>query len=143
VILLDANVIVRFLIGAVEPGSERGAELARDLFERAEQGEFVLTTTETAMHETAYVLTSKQIYGVPSEIVADQLAQVVKLPCMHLKRDVRKRLLDAIDLWKRHRVLGLADALLATLAMDEGYELASFDRHFDRIDGLRRWTSEI
>ena len=51
----------------------------------------------------------------------------------------KNRYLRALDLYANDPVIGLADAIIAATALEQGFELATLDAHFDRIPGLTRW----
>lgn len=49
----------------------------------------------------------------------------------------------AFDLWEAHPKLEFSDAVIAARCEHGDFELASFDRHFDRLDHLRRWQPTL
>ena len=46
----------------------------------------------------------------------------------------------ALDLWEEHPKLEFSDAVIAARCEQHDLDLASFDRHFDQLDHLRRWS---
>lgn len=44
----------------------------------------------------------------------------------------------ATNILSAHPALGFEDALLAANAIELKTEIVSYDRHFDRVDGVRR-----
>jgi predicted nucleic acid-binding protein len=139
VIFLDSNVIIRYLLGPVDKGAEKNAAAAKRLIDAVERGDAVVTTTEVVLHEVAYVLTSKKEYDLPSADVAALLATLLRMPNVRFPRGDKQRFLRALDLWATHPNLGLADCIVATTAILRDAELATFDRGFDRLPGLKRW----
>jgi predicted nucleic acid-binding protein len=138
-ILLDTNYFIRFLVAPATPELRRMAEAAQSLLSAAERGEVEITTTEVVLHEVAFVLASKRHYALPAGEIAGKMAAILRLPAFRLPRGEKRRYLDALDLWSRHPALGFADALVATTAISREAESATFDRHFNRFAGLKRW----
>jgi predicted nucleic acid-binding protein len=73
--LVDANVIVRLLLG--EPRAQ--ALRASALFERAARGELTLVLHPAVLAEVIYVLTSPRLAAQPRHAVADALRGLVGL----------------------------------------------------------------
>ena len=138
-ILLDANIFLRYIVTPSTPEIRVMAETAKALLASVERGEEEITTTEVVLHEVAYVLASKTHYGLPASEITTALATILRLPGFRLPRGEKKRFLRALDLWETYPALGLADALIATTAMTRGAALATFARDFDRIPDLTRW----
>jgi predicted nucleic acid-binding protein len=100
------------------------------------------TTSEVVIHETCYLLTSRNVYNVPSGDVVDWMRDLIHLPNLTFPGDDKAIYLRALDLWEEHPRLGFADAVIAARCERYGHELASFDRHFDALHGVRRWQPE-
>ena len=139
-IIVDTNVFLRFLTTPVTPEDQQMAEAARGLFEAVERGDETITTTDVVLHEVTYLLVGRGHYAHTVEAVATAFREILNFPGFWLPQESRRRYLDALDLWERFPTLGFADALLAVIALETESELASFDRDFDRVPGLRRWT---
>lgn len=142
-ILLDANMILRYLAQPTTPAVRAQAETARALFAAVQRREIEVTTTEVVLHEVAYVLASKHLYGMAAGDIAASLKVILRLPNFKLPDGQKRRYLRALDLYANDPVLGLADAIIAATALEQGIELASFDAHFDRIPGLVRWQRPV
>lgn len=132
---LDTNVFVRFLTGDHIIMSQA----CEALFVEIEQGFQEAATCEAVIMEVVYVLRSKDIYGLTPEEVRDRLRPVLSLPGLRISnRDVY---LHALDLIVDHPFLDIEDAVcVAHMAQSGITEIYSFDRHFDRIDVVRRVT---
>jgi predicted nucleic acid-binding protein len=136
-IFLDANFFLRALTRSNDPGVMRLNEIAGDLFRQAERGEIELTTCDAVVAEVAFILTSKAHYQLSAADAAGRIATLLRLRGVKL-RD--KRIVqEALDLWTEHPSLGFVDALVASYALRFGAELATFDRHFDRLSEIPRW----
>ncbi len=48
--------------------------------------------------------------------------------------------LRAVEIWAQHPRLEFSDSVIAARCEAEGHELATFDRHFGRIEGLAQWA---
>jgi predicted nucleic acid-binding protein len=129
-VAVDANVVVRFLTG--DPPDM--AQTAADLFAAADRGEIGLELDEIVLAETVWVLHS--FYGQPAADIARTLQQLLSHAAIHV--DDEALLIEALALFAEHNV-DFADALLAARMRRRGTtDVVSFDRHFDRLPGIRR-----
>lgn len=129
---VDANVLLRFLVG--DPPEM--AEQARRLFEAVDRGEIQLVLEEIVVAEVVWVLES--FYGHPR----GQIAEVLRSLLGHegVLVDDRAGLLQALTTYADQGI-DFADALLATNMQRRGLrELFSFDRDFDRLPAVDRRT---
>jgi predicted nucleic acid-binding protein len=138
-IFVDSNVILRYFISSSEPHLIQLRRKAVALFDAVGRGELAITTSEVVLHEVAYVLTSKRIYGVPRADVADYLTIIVNLPGMKLPRGEKRLFLQAIDSFGRHPNIKMADALVLARAQKQRIPLATFDRALDRLPYAESW----
>jgi predicted nucleic acid-binding protein len=132
-LLLDTSIVIRYVTG--EPAA--AAERARGLFAAAEAGRLELILTDVAFIETGFVLWRALNLG-RSVVIAylDSLLQAPGVVPEH-----REVLQKCLELFQRHSI-GLVDAYLAAGTMAAGVDgVASFDRDFDRVPGLRRIES--
>ncbi|MCC6233319.1 MAG: PIN domain-containing protein [Verrucomicrobiales bacterium] len=129
-LILDANVLVRFLVQDVP----QQAKAARKLVEQAESGALLLVVDPMIIAETVYVLTS--FYKKPREAVADALMAFVQSDGVSVAEE--SRLVDALRRFQRSSV-DFADAWLAATAAETHREVASFDRDLDRFADVKRF----
>lgn len=129
---IDADVIVRFLTGD-DPQKQLAA--AR-LLEHAEQGLVELHTPVTTIADVVYVLTSPRLYRIDrSELSA---MMVALLQATRIKIQNREAVIKALTLFGGSK-LDFGDALIAASMLEEGIDvLYSYDRDFDKLEGLRR-----
>jgi predicted nucleic acid-binding protein len=128
-VFCDTNVLVRILTGD-PPAQARSAARA---LEAAGEGRFVLIVPDIVVAEVAYVLTSS---GIETPRAAGLVERLLDLPGVEVVDEVLLR--DALMLWSQDRP-DFADAYLAALARrisDSG--VLSFDRDFDRVEGVTR-----
>ena len=123
-VLIDANVLLRYLTGDPQELADR----ARMLLERAERGELVLVLTPLTVAECVWVL--KSFYKHPLVDIADALQRVLALD--GLRTPGLGLVSDALSSMARHNV-DFADAYLAEQGRAEGMDVATFDRDFRRL----------
>lgn len=102
-VLLDANVLLRYLIGDPQGMADR----ARTLLERAERGELVLILTPLILAECVWVL--KSFYKHSLADIANALQRVLALDGLRTQR--LDLVSDALSSMARHNV-DFADAYL-------------------------------
>lgn len=129
-LILDANVLVRFLVQDVP----EQARAASKLVGRAESGEVRLIIDPMIIAESVYVLTS--FYKRPREVVADVLLSFVQSEGIASLEAAR--IVDALRRFKRTSV-DFADAWLAASGAECHREVASFDRDLDRFPDIERF----
>lgn len=128
-LLLDANVLVRFL---VQDDLKHGAA-ATSLFEKAERREIVLHLDVLAIAEAVYVLTG--VYGRTRGEVANALLAVIEnggvetAECDQVADALRRFGTVPVD---------FPDAWLAARSAQEDRPVASFDRDFDKFKDVKR-----
>jgi predicted nucleic acid-binding protein len=127
---LDTNVILRHLLGDHPEHSPRSTAYLR----RVEAGELQVQTADTVIFETVFTL--ERFYKLKKESIRDVLLPLLDLPGIVLPGKTRFDLV--FDLYVKHN-LSFPDAYHATLAQHLGLaDILSFDRGFDRVEGIRR-----
>lgn len=138
-IFIDSNVLLRYFISTSEPHLLQLRHKAVALFNAVERGELTITISEVVLHEVAYVLTSKRLYGLPRSEVAAYLATIVSLPGMRLARGEMSLFLQAIDYFGKHTSIKMADALVIARAERQRIPLATFDKALNRLPYAESW----
>ncbi|HEY5992374.1 MAG TPA: PIN domain-containing protein [Candidatus Udaeobacter sp.] len=128
-LLLDTNVIVRFLTGDHPTHSPR----SRKLFARAAAGDVTLVVTDLALAETAWVLQS--FYSLDRDAIAAALKDLIESTGIEVQN--KARLLSALRNFAQTNV-NFVDAYHAAIAAAESVGIASFDRDFDQLAGVKR-----
>ena len=128
-LLLDTNVIIRFLTGDHPTHSPR----SRNLFARAAAGEVSLVLTDLALAETAWVLES--FYSLDRAAIAAALKGVVESSGIVVPN--KAILLSALQNFAQTDV-NFVDAYHAAVATAESISIASFDRDLDQFAGIKR-----
>ena len=128
-LLLDTNVIVRFLTGDHPAHSPR----SRNLFARAAAGDVTVVVTELALAETVWVLQS--FYKLDRSAIAAALRHLIESAGIEVQN--KARLLSALRNFAQTDV-NFMDAYHAAIAAAESIGIASFDRGFDKFAGVKR-----
>ena len=129
-LLLDANVLVRFLV----QDDPRQSAAATALLEKAEHREVVLMLEAMVVAEVVCVLLGR--YGRSRGEVSSVLLSIIQnVGVETLERDV---VTDALQRFAAVKV-DFSDAWLAARAAQLGHAVASFDRDFDKFKDIRRF----
>jgi predicted nucleic acid-binding protein len=128
-LLLDTNVIVRFLTGDHPAHSPR----SRKLFARAAAGDVTLVVTDLALAETAWVLQS--FYSLDRDAITAALKDLIESTGIEVQN--KAILLSALRNFAQIEV-NFVDAYHAAVAATESVGIASFDRDFDQFAGVKR-----
>lgn len=131
---VDANIFIRALIvEAPEVSARCGA-----LFERADNEEVSLFTSEAIIAEVVYVLSSARIYRVPRADVAAKLRPL--LLCRGLMLEHKASVLAAIDLYESS-TLDFEDCLSVQHVLRQKLDgIYSYDRGFRPTLGVQRFV---
>jgi predicted nucleic acid-binding protein len=124
VYICDANIVIRFL----QWDHEKLSPLAKEVFQKSQDGDHVLYFTASCVAEIIWVLTS--YYEQNQREVARILFEFLQRPGIRLEHP--KATLAALEDLGRKSVDYL-DALQARLAIEKGYSVMSFDRD------LKKW----
>lgn len=128
-LLLDTNVIVRFLTGDHPVHSPR----SRKLFARAAAGDVTLVVTDLALAETVWVLQS--FYSLDRDAITAALKGLIESRGIEIRN--KAILLGALRNFAQTDV-DFVDAYHAAIAAAESVGIMSFDRDFDQFAGVKR-----
>jgi predicted nucleic acid-binding protein len=129
---LDTNVIVRYATG----DDEEKARACLGLLTRLERGEETVVTTDLAIAEAVFTLESPRRYGLGRQRIREVLEPIIALRGLGLPR--KALYARAFDLYCRHNI-SFPDAFSAAYMEAHGLsEVYSYDRDFDRVEGLKR-----
>lgn len=129
-LILDANILVRFL---VQDDPKRRTAVNK-LMSDAQAGALELHLDPMIVAEVVYVLTGS--YKKPRVDVANLLIAIVKSPCVKAAQE--PELVDALVRFRDHGV-DFADAWLAARAAKMQHAIASFDRDLDKFKDITRF----
>ncbi len=128
--LLDANVLVRFLV----QDDPKQSAAAMALFEKAERREVRLHLDALVVGETVYVLMGRYERD-RSEVVNVLLALIQNVGIETLEAEV---VTDALQRFAATKV-DFSDAWLASRSAQLHHPVASFDRDFDKFKDVKRF----
>lgn len=132
---LDTNVILRFIAADHETMSPA----ARHLIQQIETGEESVILTPMILAEVVFTL--QRFYKLPKEQISEALGALIQLPDVVMQE--QDTCLQALSLYQNHNV-SFADAYTAASMLESGHhEIYSWDRDFDRIDGISRFEPAL
>lgn len=127
----DTNIFIALLVGPDHPLHESSL----GIFRRVAGGELSLLVTPIVVAEIAYVAASLLRWS--RRYTTDRLAAMLDADGLVLIEG--PTLQRALHLYGDHSKLDFADAYLAAAALEVGpAAVASFDRDFDAVEGVRR-----
>ena len=122
---VDTNIFVEIV-------SRRGSKSDRCL--RLLEGETSLWTTDLVINELDWVLRS--FYDLEKEKIVESMRHILNLRSLSVLH--RSWLMEALEIYATTNV-DYTDCYDWVLAREEGInEVYSFDRHFDKIPGIKR-----
>ena len=131
---LDTNVILRYLTR----DDEVKAEACYELFQRVSRGEEEIFTCEAIVTEVVYVLSSARAgYRLGHEEIRARLLPIITLRGLRIPQ--KRIYIRALDLYAYSHFLDFEDALaVAHMEQQDIQEILTYDRDFDRVDGIVR-----
>ncbi|MBC2712727.1 MAG: PIN domain-containing protein [Desulfosarcina sp.] len=127
---LDTNIFIRYLTDD-DPGK---ADACEKIFMKAVVKEETFFTTDMVIAEIVWVLES--FYKLPGKEVQDKVEKILNTPnliCPH-----KDLILSALILYSEKNI-DYIDAYNGLILKEKGIEeLYSYDKHYDRIDWLKR-----
>ncbi len=129
----DTNIFVRLL---TQDDSEK-ANRSFELFQRANNGECELTTSEAVIAETIFVFASDRLYGTPRRTIARNPSAVIAGNGLRLEH--KDAILEALTQYGESN-LHFVDCLCVAHARRSSStgSIYSYDRGLDRVPGVRR-----
>ena len=133
---IDANIILGYL---TQDEPEKG-QACLALFRRAHANKITLTTTEVAISEVVYVLSSKNQYNRSRTEIRDLLKTV--LDVRGLKIPHKADIVRALALYATHNIDYQDCVVVAHMEQQQLHEVYSYDRDFERFDHITRLEPE-
>jgi len=127
---IDTNVFIRFLTNDIP----EKADACEHIFREAAKTQESLFTKEMVIAEIIWVLES--YYELPKKEVQEMVEKILITPfLMCPQKDI---ILNALTLYGNKNI-DYIDAYNASILKEQGIkEVYSYDRHFDRIEWVRR-----
>ena len=131
---LDTNIILRYLTG----DDKAKAEACYELLEQVRQGNKELFTCEAVITEVVYVLSSPRLsYQLSRREIRARLSPILFLQGLRIPN--KSIYFRALDIYVAHPQLDFEDAIAVAYMERIGVtQIVSYDRDFDRIDGIER-----
>lgn len=127
---VDTNVFIRLLTNDFP----EKADACEEIFRKAVQNEESLFTTDMVITEIVWVLES--FYELPKKDVQDKVEKILNTP--NLICPNRELILSALVMYTESNI-DYVDAYNALILRSKGIdEVYSYDKHYDRIDWVRR-----
>lgn len=127
---IDANVILRFITADHPEMSPR----CRDLFARIQNGQEAIFLPEAALSDVVWTLSS--FYRWPVDQICHFVGDLLSQDGVRMSR--KALMWEALSLFSEGQV-DFSDALITAEIRDASLmEIYSYDRDFDRIEGLTR-----
>jgi predicted nucleic acid-binding protein len=140
-ILLDTNMILRYLVAPEDEDAIRMANISRSLFERIATNLLEATVSEVVIHEVCYVLASKHHYGLDGQKIQALVAPLFDLVGLKIPPIDRRIYLRALEIVANDQKLGSADALVLARCEMKNLLLATHDKRMNRFPTVAKWQS--
>lgn len=128
-IILDANIILRFITADDKIKQEKSARL----FEKIKEEKITAFIHDVIFAEIVFVLVSKKLYSLSKHKIQALLLPIVNLK--NIKLNSKKKVKRALELFALYDI-DFEDALIATHAESKKIEIISFDRDFKKIPSI-------
>ena len=129
---VDTNIFLRYL--TKDDPEKAPACLA--LFQQAQQSRVSLTTSESVIAETVYLLSSKKVYRLQPQEVQRRLAPLLHLRALGIEH--KNTILTALDLYGAYD-MDFEDCLsVAHMERQQLTEIYSYDQDFDQVQYIQR-----
>ncbi|MBI2049418.1 PIN domain-containing protein [Candidatus Roizmanbacteria bacterium] len=128
-VILDANVIIRFITGDDKEKQEKAARL----FEQIKKGEITAFIHDVIFAEIVFVLVSKKLYNLSKSKIRSLLLPIINLP--HIKFINKNKIKRALDIFVQFNV-DFEDAVIAAYSESKNIEILTFDDDFKKIPNI-------
>ncbi len=127
---VDTNVFLRFLVN----DDSAKADTCETLFRQAIAGDEILFTSDMVIAEMIWVLES--YYDLKRPDIRDHVEKILNTQNLHCPN--RELIISALSIYAEKNI-DFIDAYNAFLLKRDGIdEIYSYDKHFDRVDWLKR-----
>ncbi len=127
---VDTNIFLRFLVNDIP----QQADACEAIFRKAVAGEEALYTTDMVIAEIVWVLES--YYELSRSEVRTKVEKIINTP--GLTCDNSDILINAIAIYDEKRIDFIDAYNAGILKVKEIGEIYSFDKHYDRLNWLKR-----
>lgn len=131
---VDTNIILRYLTS----DDETKAEECYELFDQVRQGNTRLFSCEAVITEAVYVLSSRRLsYQLSRAEVRAHPLRILSLEGLTIPN--KPIYIRALDIYVAHSQLDIEESIAVAYMERIGVmQIVSYDRDFDRIEGIER-----
>ena len=129
---IDTDVLIRFLTGD-DPKKQAAVAI---LFEQVEQGLLTVIAPDTVIADAVFVLSSPRLYDIARDEIRELLTPLLNLPNFRVQNHLC--VLRALELYASTRLDFVDTLIIASMEQQNSHILYSYDRDFDRIQGITR-----
>lgn len=124
-IILDTNVILRYLLNDHEDLSTKACEI----FDNIKTGQLRAYITRYIFAELIFVLI--KFYQVPKDIVVEHMSDLLKIK--NIVIDEKETVINSMDLYLANNI-SIVDAMLIADSRNLNYQLISFDNKLNNVN---------
>lgn len=139
-VVVDANVIITFLLPPTSDQERSKLERVKQLFNRIYNGNIEAYLPEIVLHETFYTLLGRRFPDTHLPTLCGTIAAILDWPGWALDESERAIILRAMDILQIDPKLEYSDAAIAARAEFHNAELATFDSRLAKAYGGNIWT---
>lgn len=127
---VDTNVFLRFLVN----DDPEKADACEELFRKAIAGDEALSTSDMVIYEIIWVLES--YYELKKSDIRESVEKILNTRNLHCPN--KEIIISALSIYVEKNI-DFIDAYNAfMLKLDKINEINSYDKHFDRVDWIKR-----
>lgn len=138
-IFVDTNILIRFLMPPVTPQDEVMEERAHALLLEVHTGDMQATTSEVVLYELAWLLGSRDHFGLDPARVTDMIRSILNWPGWSFPDGDLAIYFRALDILESNPKLEFSDSIIAARAGRLGATLATFDRRLAQAYSGEVW----
>ncbi len=127
---VDTNIFLRFLINDVA----HQANACEALFRKAVAGEEILCTNDMVIAEIIWVLES--YYELSRTDIREKVEKILNTE--NLECENKEVILHALAVYEEKRIDYIDAYNACSMRIKEIYELYSYDKHYDRLNWMKR-----
>lgn len=136
-IVVDANVFLRFVVESMTTADIANSEVAATLFRLAEDGLVEFTSNAAVIAEVVFILSSDRHYDLSRTEAVHRIQPLIELSACKIPDKVQ--LIRSLVRWQDSAKLSFVDALVIEQSLAESTALATFDQQIRKSSGIKLW----
>lgn len=125
---LDTNIFIRLI---ATDGTNKHLEFSKKVFKAIKDEKIVGITTTIVINEILYVMTGP--YDFSRTEVVESLFELLSLKNLKVIDMPKISIYGALNDFKRYSKIDFTDCIIKQVITVNGYNLLSFDKHFDKL----------